>query len=207
MNRLPGSALALLTAAGLGCGDASELTVVPSAAEAVDAIPEDLGRPTRRMNLDQLKATMEQVSGGIGWTEERDGQTVDLFEQLSVTLGRPDYLSTTHEDLVPGLLFQKFLGDAALSICPKLVAEDPDRDQSQRALFIHGEVDDLQPQVVEANLSAALLRFHGRSAAPGDPALQPWIQLHADAAARSTPERAWTAVCVALFTHPDFYSI
>ena len=105
--------------------------------------------------------------GGIGWTEERDGETVDLFDELSVTLGRPDYLSTTHEDLVPGLLFQKFLEDAARSICPKLVATDPTRAASARSLFVHGAPDDLQAEVVEANLSDALLRFHGRSAPPG----------------------------------------
>jgi hypothetical protein len=189
------------------CGSEPKLDVHPSAAREVDAVPEALGRPHRRMNVDQLKAAMEQVSGGIGWTEVVDGEAVDLFDQLSVTLGRPDYLASTHEELAPGLLFQKFLEDAARSICPKLVAQDPMRSTAERALFVHGGPQDLQSDVVEANLSSALLRFHGRVVSPGEPALDPWVRLHGDAVSRSSPELAWTVVCVALFTHPDFYSL
>ncbi len=194
--------LLLVTAA---CGGEAKLTASSSPPTPVETVPDDLGRPYRRMNLDQLQAAMTQATGGIGWTEVRDGQTIDLFEALSVTLGRPDYLSTTHEDLVPGLLFQKFLEDAARSVCPQWVAEEARRGPSERTLFVYGEPDD--PSLLSAHLSAALLRVHGRSVSESSPELQAWTALYEEAARRSSPETAWTAICVALFTHPDFYSI
>ena len=87
------------------------------------------------------------------------------------------------------------------------MAQDAARASADRVLFVYGEPDDVQVDVVESNLSAAVLRFHGRSMAPGSDALAPWVRLHTDAAGRSTPQLAWTVVCIALFTHPDFYSI
>ena len=126
----------------MACGSEPKLDVHPSAAQQVDAVPEELGRPHRRMNVDQLKTAMEQVSGGIGWTEVVDGEAVDLFDQLSVTLGRPDYLASTHEELAPGLLFQKFLEDASRSICPTLAEPDPQAESVLTDVYEDGPVED-----------------------------------------------------------------
>lgn len=167
------------------------------------------GRSWRRMNLDQLRASIERVSGGIGWTEEQDGVAVELFEALDGTLGKPDYLSATEEDLSPGLLFQKFLDDAATQVCARLVAAEPGRAAWERTLLVDVTLDDTptsNPAAIEANLRQALLRFHGRSVPAGDPSLAPWTALleavysnHHDMAP------AWQAVCTALIVHPDFY--
>ena len=81
-------------------------------------------RPRRRMNIDQLRTAFEQVSGGISWTERSGRNEVNLFETLSSTLGKPDFAQTTDEELEPTILFQKFLGDAARSVCFKFIDAD-----------------------------------------------------------------------------------
>jgi hypothetical protein len=154
-------------------------------------VPEALTRSRRRMDLDQLSAAIRQVTGGIGWTEVRGSTRVDLFEDLSATL-------------------QKFLDDAARSVCAELVTADPRRDRGERTFFVAAEPTDTvgaRPDAVEANLRELLVRFHGRSLAAGDPGLEPWRWLlrrldHQGVA----PDAAWTALCVALMTHPDFYT-
>jgi hypothetical protein len=152
------------------------------------------GRPRRRMNIDQVASSLERATGHA-WTETSSGETVRLFDQLSGSLGKPDYLASTAEDLSPGLLFQKFLDDAAKSSCTAMVeAEEP-------AFFVHGGVDD--EGAVEANMELALLRFHGRRASAEELQLWTglWVQLEGIS---GEPERAWLGVCVALVTHPDF---
>ena len=67
-----------------------------------------------------------------------------------------------------------------------------------------------EPEMVGA-LAALLLRFHGRRVDVASPELEPWRALEArlQAAATETeapPKRAWEGVCVALITHPDFYT-
>lgn len=166
-------------------------------------------RPMRRMNIDQLAASMETVSG-IAWTEEQDGESVRLFDALSGSLGKPDYLSSTYEELSPGLLFQKFLDDASKSVCEAWADAERTGPSAERRLLVHVEPEDTtatNPSGVAENLSAALLRFHGRVLAPDDPALQPWQDLFdAGAAAQADPVDGWRLVCVGLYTHPDFYT-
>lgn len=191
------------------CGTPDGAVDVHAVAEAPIQGDGSAGRAWRRMNIDQLRASIERVSGGIGWTEEQDGVAVELFEALDGTLGKPDYLSATEEDLAPGLLFQKFLDDAATQVCARLVEAEPTRAAWQRTLLVDVTLDDTptsSPAAIEANLRGALLRFHGRSVPPGDPSLAPWTALlgavysnHHDMAP------AWQAVCTALIVHPDFY--
>jgi hypothetical protein len=167
------------------------------------------GRSWRRMNLDQLRASIERVSGGIGWTEEQQGVAVQLFESLDGTLGKPDYLSATEEELAPGLLFQKFLDDAATSVCAALVAAEPGRAAWERTLLIDvtlSDTPDSNPAAIEANLRGALLRFHGREVPAGDASVQPWKDLLAAVYANhGDMAPAWQAVCTTLIVHPDFY--
>jgi len=63
------------------------------------------------------------------------------------------------------------------------------------------------PDLVEANLSLLLLRFHGRHIPVGDERLMPWKTLFGNTVSLSeSTETAWTAVCVALLIHPEFSS-
>lgn len=189
----------------LACGREAELTPVAELPLSAEQSP---GRSWRRMNIDQLRASIEQATGGLSWTEEQEGEDVELFEQLAGSLGKPDYLSATEEELAPGLLFQKFLDDAAGSVCRDLVAVDPGR--AEPTFFVHATLDDTpssNPEAIEENLRAALLRFHGRRLPAGDPALEPYKTLLSTVYADAADMRlAWRAVCVGLITHPDFYS-
>jgi hypothetical protein len=171
-------------------------------------------RPRRRVNVDQLEAAILEVSGGINWTETRNRDEVNLFSELSATLGKPDYAQSTDEDLEPSILFQKFLDDASRTVCTRMLTADlAARDDPESAhdpvLLIEAGPDDRideAPDLIEANLRELLLRFHGRMVPSGHPLLANWTWLY-----RSTdfvtqdPTQGWLGVCVGLFTHPDFY--
>ena len=163
------------------------------------------------MDIDQLNQAIRQASGGLGWTETRGGREVDLFEELAETLGRPDYLDLTTENLEPALLFHKFLADAARAVCSQSVARDIWEGDGERPLL--GDVDPTAtyedtPEAIDDNLARLLLRFHGRRVTDAsDPALVSWRWLFRSAThVTEDPAVAWRTVCVGLITHPDFYS-
>lgn len=173
-------------------------------------VPEAPVRARRRMDLDQLTASLRTVTGGIGWTETRGSTEVDLFQDLSATLGKPDFIEITTEDLEPSALFLKFMDDAARSACAKVVTRETTGTDDTRALFIHIEPTQNPLRNTDAtnrNLSALLLRYHGRKVAPDSPQLEHWRWLIASVMqVKNDPVEAWRAVCVGLLTHPDFYS-
>jgi hypothetical protein len=184
----------------LPTGSVTDTLPVPVGEDAVVA------RTPRRMHVDQLKASMEQVSGGIVWIEDGDV----MFDTLAATLGKPDWITATTEDKTPGLLFQKFLDDAATYTCEQML-ERESADPLDPALLVEATLADTwdsNPLAIEANLSAALLRWHGRQVPVGDPQLEPWTFLFASTLLVSDGDTwaGWRAVCVGLFTHPDFYT-
>ena len=172
--------------------------------------PEAPVRSRRRMDLDQLGSSIRTVTGGIGWTETRGSTEVDLFQDLGATLGRPDFLEITTEDLEPSALFLKFMDDAARSVCAKVVTREVNGTDDTRALFIHIEPTQnplRNADLTDRNLSALLLRYHGRTVPVGSPQLEHWRWLiRSVMQVNSIPVEAWRAVCVGLLTHPDFYS-
>lgn len=171
--------------------------------------PEVAPRSRRRMDLDQLDAALRQVSGGIGWTEQRGNTQVNLFVELAATLGKPDFAQRTEEDLVPTAMFQKFLDDAARSVCLELMRQDTDRPTAQRTFFMEAAPEDTPSnnrEAVDRNIRALLLRFHGHRLAAQDPQLERWTWLLRRAEHTGiAPPLAWRALCVGLITHPDFY--
>ncbi len=194
---------------------------------APDIVEGPAARPRRRLNIDQLDDAMIKVSGGIGWVEQRGNTTVDLFGELASTLGKPDYIQITEEDLEPTILFQKFLGDASRSVCAKMLErdlatiaveqefamrpfDDPPEGLPQKTLMIHVTPEDTwqtNPEAVDENLRALLVRFHGKVVDSHDEAtLANWRWLVQSGRHVADPTQAWMATCVALFTHPDFYS-
>lgn len=172
--------------------------------------PEAPFRERRRMDLDQLDATIRSVSGGIGWTETRSGRDVNLFVDLAQTLGKPDYLQITEEDLQPSAMFQKFLDDAARSVCDKLMVAESNRPSAERVFFVHASNTDTlkdDSAKVIANLQYLLLRFHGRKVGPAAGELNAWRWLleSAEHVTADQPD-VWRTLCVGLITHPDFYT-
>jgi hypothetical protein len=172
--------------------------------------PDPPHRARRRMDLDQLGAAIRRVTGGMAWTEAVGGRDIDQLEALAATLGKPDYIQITTEDLSPSALFQKFLDDAARSVCTRLAERERGGLASRGSLLIHVGPDALpatEGEAVDRNLSALLLRFHSRVVLPGDPALTHWRWLLDSAVHVSgAPMEGWRAVCVGLITHPDFWS-
>lgn len=202
-----------------------------------DGTDVDLGtepwRERRRMDVDQLDQAIREVTGnrvdgelvgGIGWESFRNDSGVytvrqRYFETYGDTLGVPDYINSSSEDLTVSLLFEKFLDDAARDVCRRLVDREDGNgrpyDGDAQGIFLPVEVSDEAPSQadVDQTLSNLLLRFHGRSLEPSDQQLQPWRDLFgrlqsaaAEADEPLPPRRAWEGVCVALITHPDFYT-
>ncbi len=175
-----------------------------------EALPDPF-RSRRRMDLDQLDRAIRDVSGGIGRTEVRGSIEVNLFDELAATLGRPDFIEIIDEDLTPSAMFQKFLDDAARHVCRRLmVRESATSDPAGRVFFTH-----VQPQLPPSSDAAAtknnvrtlLLRFHGRRLDLGAPELEPWMWLLKSAEhVGATPIETWEALCVALMTHPGFFT-
>lgn len=208
-------------AVGVDLAEEGESELRPSVEE------QPAGRPRRRLNIDQLNDAMVRASGGIAWTDLVRNEEVNQFDVLARTLGKPDYIQNTEEELEPTILFQKFLGDAARSVCAKMLErdlavveveqeyalrpfEDPPEDLPQKTLLMHVTPEDTidnNPEAVDANLRAMLMRFHGRVVADDDgAALANWRWLLKSSRHVAEPAQAWNAMCIALFTHPDFYS-
>jgi len=173
---------------------------------------EVLNRPRRRMDIDQLDAAIERVSGGICWTDgtgdcENDDR---LFVELSNSLGKPDYRTSTQEDLSPSALFQKFLGDASRFVCNQIMVRELNGEAPESILFQHASPTDTvesNPQGVDANLSALILRFHGRQIPVDSTRLELWRWLFQTSSyVANDPTLGWRNVCVALFSHPDFFT-
>lgn len=166
--------------------------------------PEPGIRSRQRLDLDQLDRALEDATG-FRWTDAGDNA---MLENLSSTLGKPDYIQTTLEDLTPSLLFHKFLDDAARSVCTRLMAAEVDRAPEDRIFLV--AVDPLAPLAdadgTDETLSNALLRFHGRKWATDDLRLDVWRWLLGNTPASVDPLLPWTNVCVGLLTHPDFYA-
>jgi hypothetical protein len=181
--------------------------------KAVALLP-DPDYPTRqrkRMNIDQLDAALLQASGGLTWMVAGKNQ----FEALSATLGKPDYADQVMEDLSPSTIFQKFLQDAALNVCEALIAKDAKAKPAEQVFFVHAlptATPAKDPAAVEQNLRYLLLRWHGRQLPKGAPQLENWrfllagAQKTASGTAAAQAQAGWQAVCVALATHPSFYT-
>jgi len=167
--------------------------------------PEPGVRNRQRLDLDQLDRALEDATG-FRWTAGDTDQ--GMLDTLAATLGKPDYVQTTMEDLTPSLLFHKFLDDAGRSVCTRLITAEAERAPEERIFLV--AVDPASPLEdatgVDETLANALLRFHGRHAATDDPRLDVWRWLLDNTPASDDPLLPWTNVCVGLITHPDFYA-
>jgi len=185
---------------------------VPAPVETADVgeaalLPPPTPRTRVRLHIEQLQNSLSAVLGGMEWVT---GGGTNRWLAHYTALGVPDYINNMQEVLAPALLFDKLLGDAARDLCPQLLAQEKTLPITERVFLTQVELSDTLetgPQAVEENLSLLLLRFHGRYLPAGDERLQPWKTLFGNATSVSeSTETAWTAVCVALLTHPEFSS-
>ncbi len=166
-------------------------------------------RQVRRMSIDQLKQSIPIVTSGLEWIEDFGEGPMDMLSILAATLGAPDYLLVTQENLEPSLIIAKFMQDASHRICPKWIARDKSLPVSERSLVIHEDWNSLDETLVKANIRALLFRFFARVVASDDDASIVDLYELFDAAVSNSPivnkaEDGWLALCLALMTEPDF---
>lgn len=63
------------------------------------------------------------------------------------------------------------------------------------------------PEATRRDLGSLRLRYPGHLLPPDDPRVQPWMDpFEAASGEQGSTLIAWSAVCLALITHPDFYA-
>lgn len=149
-----------------------------------------LSRGPRRMSVEQLERSIENI---IAIPE---GQ-VDLDRNLAMTLGEPDYLSVTEESLEPTPLFMKFMMDLGGYVCAAIRDFDPQRPVEERVLTRYPDQ--------EENIRHILIRFTGIEGAAADPYVDRLARVYAAGFAGPLGSASgWEAVCLAVFTSPEF---
>ena len=162
----------------------------------VDAPDVSTGRQLKRMTIPQVRDSMKQISGNIPWGDD-DASNWDAYAD---TLGVADYQLRVESDRSPSVMFQKFLDDAATDTCLAWVgAEDG-------TFFAADDPTSLLRSDVRANIVGLRWQVQGKAKDDSAPIIDDYEQLFFTAYERSgAHERAWQTVCVAMFTHPDFF--
>lgn len=160
----------------------------------VDSSPMDpldvLSRAPRRMSVEQLERSLD-VIGNLN-----PGDVV-IPPDLAFTLGRPDYLRITEESVDPSPLFMKFMIDLGGFFCAAIAEAENVRPAAERVFTRHATLSD--------NLSSMLVAFTGIDGPDAEPYVARLRRVHE--AARSGPRgdlSGYEAVCLALFTSPEF---
>jgi len=180
----------------------------PDAAVALRGLERSAGR----MQIAQLRRSIEVVTGGLTWEEDFGNGPVRMLDALGPTMGEPDYLLVTEENLEPSLIVAKFMQDASQRICTKWVAAETGKPAAERTLVRHGGAfDSREADLIKTALRTLQLRFFARfvsEGAAGEAALAPLYELFETAASTSVPGRevrdGWLAVCIALMSDPEF---
>lgn len=175
-----------------------------------DPDPAPSARTLRRMSVKQLRRAIATVTGGGAWRDDRGRDQLTLLE---TTLGVPNYIDTTSQDLEASLVFQKFLGDGTRAVCDDTIRNDMEMDPSDRVFLRYADpawdwetATPEQRDGIEQNLAYVKLRITGHGpGAESDPlARERWL-LRSVTHATSEPGKGWRAVCVGLMSSPEFY--
>ena len=102
------------------------------------------------------------------------------------------------EDRTPSVIFQKFLNDAATESCSGWL-------QATDEMFVVAE-SDVSEGAVRQNIAEFRWLIQGHDRANQDPIIDDYLALHHSVFSRTQQStEAWHTVCVAMFTHPDFW--
>ena len=157
-------------------------------------------RNKKRMRIEHVKDSMTLVSGGIEWVVNNE----DKWAYYSATLGVPDFRERIREDRTVSVMFQKFLDDAASHTCEAWMTTEA--TSTQRLFFAEIEPNEMDLSKIRLNLVALRRRIHNKNTAIDEPIIDSLIDLHHVVVQRTNdPLKAWQTVCIAMFTHPDFY--
>lgn len=160
------------------------------------ATPPSHRRQRKRMTVPQVRDSMQVIAGGVVWGDDERSD----WDRYAATLGVADFQTRTTTDRTPSVLFQKFLDDAAVHTCAGWsAATSGDFDTLDDP-----ESTDLD--AVRTGVTGLRWRIHGRSRTTSDPMIDDATDLFATVYRRTdSTDLAWQTVCVALFTHPDFF--
>ena len=160
-----------------------------------------ISRNQMRMTIDQLKTSMEQLTGGIEW---KSGNT-DLWAKYETTLGVPDYMEVVSEDLTSSVIFQKFLGDAATYSCEQWIENDV--AATDKRFFVNADASQTEEDAVRQNIVHLRYLIHGHKNTVEDEVIDSYYRLFYLVMQRTDDSiAAWNTVCVGFFTHPDFFT-
>jgi hypothetical protein len=167
-------------------------------------------RAPGRMTIEQLARSIPVVTGGLRWMEDFGTGPVDMLEVLAPTLGAPDYLLVTEENLEPTIIVAKFMQDASHRICTRWIEADRMATPAERTFVRHDDWDSLADADVNHTLRMLQLRFFAKHVpADQDAPIADLRELFQNASSTAaTPANkardGWLAVCIALMTDPEF---
>jgi hypothetical protein len=153
-------------------------------------------RQLKRMTVSQVRDAMEQISGGVRWGDEDDSD----WDVYAGTLGVADYQLRVENDRSPSVMFQKFLDDAATSTCLAWL------QATGSSFYAIDDSSSTDRDDVRSNIVALRWQIQGKERDASVPIIDDYEQLFIRANERTESlDYAWQTVCVAMFTHPDFF--
>ena len=163
-------------------------------------LPEDepiAARQLKRMTIAQVRDSMERITGGVAWGDPEESK----WDRYADTLGVADYQLRMEADRTPSVMFQKFLDDAATETCVAWVEGEGDH------AFFAGEVPEPTDRAaLVSQVSALRWAIQGRPRTDRAVVVDDVVTLFTTVHQRTGDSTlAWQTVCVALFTHPDFF--
>jgi hypothetical protein len=154
-------------------------------------------RQLKRMTVSQARDSMEQISGGIPWGDEgRDSN----WDEYADTLGVADYQLRVKSDRTPSVMFQKFLDDAATATCLGWL------QTSESSFYSIEDPNSMTREDVRANIVGLRWQIQGKAKDETALIIDDYEKLFFKAHQRTESlDFSWQTVCVAMFTHPDFF--
>jgi hypothetical protein len=153
-------------------------------------------RQLKRMTVSQARDSMVQISGGIHWGDA-DNSDWDAYAD---TLGVADFQLRVEHDRSPSVMFQKFLDDAASATCSGWI------DATDSHFFTIEDAESTDRADIRTNILGLRWKIQGKSRTEDDSIIDDYEQLFSTVHQRTeSTESAWQTVCVAMFTHPDFF--
>lgn len=177
----------------------------------------------RRLSLAQLRASLPVLFGTeadgvtpITWRLPGGGQGLN---QMAGSLGEPDYIEVTEENLEPSPMYVKFMDDLARDVCARAITADLARPAGASRVLVRkadfGDTVASDAAAIDDNLRYLLLRLHAVHVPAGDDEpIASWRAVFSEALAEASEDglssdeataAGWRAVCVGLVVAPDFH--
>ena len=173
--------------------EVSESEIGEGSVEPVETVS---ARRLKRMSVAQARDSMVQISGGVYWGAEDES----YWDEYSETLGVADYQLRVENDRSPSVMFQKFLDDAATATCLGWI-EAPDT-----TFFSIEDRESLAREDIVTNILGLRWQIQGKPKDTTSLIIDDYEALFVKSHQRTeSTEAAWQTVCVAMFTHPDFF--